>query len=86
MSATTPITDPAHDLLYSECSPLDAILAAVLVRRLLDVARLEKISCLVAYMSPYNLAMRKLTERAGFVFHQTNDSRLLAAVAKFPYA
>jgi acetyltransferase len=54
-----------------------------LVERLLDVARQERISRVVAYMLPNNAGMQHLAARTSFVFDRLSDPQMVVAVKEF---
>lgn len=55
-------------------------LGTELVRRLIQVARDEKLMCVVANVLPENRSMRSLANRLGFTIQETGDPYLLKAV------
>lgn len=55
-------------------------LGAELVRRLIQVARDEKLQEIVAYILPENLAMRALANSFGFKIRESNDPGMVIAV------
>jgi acetyltransferase len=50
-----------------------------LLQRLLQVARDEKLSRVVAYIRPDNIGMQKLAARAGLALDRTSDPDLVIA-------
>ncbi len=55
-------------------------LGTELLRRLIEIARLEHISQVEAYMLPTNTAMQKICERAGFAFDPQLEEGMVKAV------
>ncbi len=55
-------------------------LGTELLRRLVEIARLEHIAQVEAYMLPTNTAMQKMCERAGFTFAPQGEEGMLKAV------
>ncbi len=58
-------------------------LGTELLRRLIDVARAEKLERVVANILPENLAMRSLAKRFQFQTQPTGDPSIVVAVLKF---
>lgn len=55
-------------------------LGTELVRRLIQVARDEKLTKIVAHLLPENLALRALADRFGFKIHDSKDLEMIVAV------
>jgi acetyltransferase len=57
-------------------------LGTELVRRLVEIARDEKLARVVADIMPENQSMRSLADRLGFAVRSTDDPNMLTAVLK----